>query len=185
MTVPDLYPIQCLPDLESIIVDTPSTSGPGGRHVRRPQGSLLDRMADGLSWHWAVIAALALVVLVLCLRDLPDDLAAARGEGLTGTFTAAEDLGCGRSLDTGCSWSGSFVSDDGTIRVDDVALWNGPVGAIGETAHVRYINSDASGVVYKPDGDSTWAWNVAVMVASISYLVGFTAALVKRARRGK
>ena len=141
-------------------MDDSGTSAPAGRHVRRAEGTLLDRMADGvLSWQWVILAMLALFVLASGFRDLPENLAAARGAGATGTFTAVEDLGCGRSLDTGCSWSGSFESDDRTIRVDDV-LFNEGLGAIGDTARVRYIGSGESGVVYKPDGDMTWAWNL-------------------------
>jgi hypothetical protein len=157
-----------------------------GRHRSRTQAPLLDRLRDGvLSWQWAVLAAVAVFVLVVGLRGLPADLAAARGEGVIGTFTAAEDLGCGRSAATGCSWGGTFESDDGTVHVDDVTLFDGEPSTVGDTARVRYVASLRPEVVHLPAGDTTWMWDVVVVVVSGGYLSGYAAVLVGRARRGR
>ena len=155
----------------------------GGRH-QRPNRTLFDRMVDGvLYWPWFLLAGVAGFVLVLSLGQIPADLDASRGEGVLGTFTAAEDLGCGRSFDTGCSWSGDFVSDDGAIRAKDVTLFAGTPGHVGGTARVRFLESSQHGVVYLPNDTTMWIASLGVAIASSGYLVGFGTALVKRARQ--
>lgn len=151
---------------------------------RRPRTTRRERVTGLLVdwWHRALLGTLAVVVLVSGVPDLPVTLAAARGAGVPGTFTAVEDLGCPRATgEGGCSFSGTFVSDDGTVRLDDVSLFEQDPGAVGGTARALHVPGSRTGVVYRAEGDTTYALNLAFVVASAGYLV-HVAAQVARAR---
>lgn len=133
-------------------------------------------------WPWAAFPLLAVFVLVASSASMPADLAAARGEGVVGTFTAVDDLGCGRSPQRGCSWGGTFVSDDGTVRDDDVFLFDGRPDRVGERVRARHVGTST---VYAPDGDTSWRWNLGLQVAAVATLVGTAVLAVRQRRRNR
>ena len=103
----------------------------------------------GLAWwdelFWRVVApALALFILVLGAVDLPSSLQAAENKGQPGTFTAQRSE-CGRY---GCTFHGTFVSEDGAVRLADVFIDNG-VDEVGESVPAQYVEDERAKKVYE------------------------------------
>lgn len=105
-------------------------------------------------------------MVVFSVQVLPEDLAAARGEGTPGSFTA-EEVYCGRS---GCSWDGSFVSDNGFIVFPEAQIdADAPPDEPGDVVRALWTG-DEEGYVYPAGGSSQWLWTVFSLVAGIGAL---------------
>ena len=116
-------------------------------------------------WTLPILAALCVLVTV---ASLPGGVAAMRNEGRPGVFTAVNEDCTGRAVSI-CLWEGSFVSDDGTIRVDDVS-YDGPgIDAAGDQVRALAVGDDPSDV-YAP-GDTTILWLAPFGILSLAYLV--------------
>lgn len=92
--------------------------------------------------------------------------------GAVGTFTATE-LECGRG---GCHWSGTFLSDDGTVSSDDVHYYPLPGPAsdadlLPPVHPTMYDDFFLGSRVYDP-GALTWLWLAPVATAIIVVCVG-------------
>jgi hypothetical protein len=109
----------------------------------------------------------ALVVVIFGVRDLPDALAAARGEGVPGTFVALAEDCSGRGE---CSWSGRFVPDDGSPALDNVLLNDDVPGGAGQLVHVLYEGATGPAIVYQAQGDQTWVWIAVLLTGAVGYL---------------
>lgn len=104
--------------------------------------------------------ALGVFLVGFSVDVLPEDLAAARGEGVQGTFTA-EEIFCSRS---GCSWDGSFVSDDGfTIFTEAWIDADAPPDEPGDVVRALWTG-DEHGYVYTAGGSSQWLFTVFILV---------------------
>lgn len=126
----------------------------------------------GLAWwdelFWRVVApALALFILVLGAVDLPSSLQAAENKGQPGTFTAQRSE-CGRY---GCTFHGTFVSEDGAVRLADVFIDNG-VDEVGESVPAQYVEDERAKKVYEANSRDL-VWLGLLLVGSALYLVGW------------
>ena len=85
---------------------------------------------------WFIPVLGALLVFSAAL-DLGPSIKASRGEGIHGTFT--KDKACGTA--GACTWHGQFVSDDGRVRLKDVAIDGGAHVAhgVGSTVDALYV----------------------------------------------
>jgi len=99
---------------------------------------------------------------------LPEDIAAARGEGVRGAFTA-EEVYCSRG---GCTWDGSFVSDDGfTVFEEAMIDTDAPPYEPGDTIPALWLG-DEGGYVYTAEGSDEWLWTIVTMVIG-AVMAGF------------
>jgi hypothetical protein len=118
---------------------------------------------------WFIPALGALLVFSAAL-DLGPSIKAARGEGVHGTFTA-KDEACG---DAGpCTWHGQFVSDDGRVRLTDVAIDGGAHG-VGSTVEALYGGRGSIPTVYQAHGSREWTAVVIVLVIGLLMLAPYT-----------
>lgn len=128
----------------------------------------------GLAWldalFWKVVApALALFFLVLGVVDLPSSLQAARNDGQPGTFTAQRSE-CG--LRHGCTFHGTFVSEDGAVKLADVFIDNG-VDEVGESVPAQYVEDARTNKVYEANSRALM-WVGLLLVGSVLYLIGWS-----------
>lgn len=121
----------------------------------------------------------AVFVLVLASFEIPASVRAARGEGQAGTFTAEHQV-CGKGKYGGCSWYGTFVSADGSVRVEHAHL-NLDVAHVGDTVPVLY-EDDHTAKVYLA-GSADLRWDALFLLGSAGYLTWWGWRLVRRARR--
>jgi hypothetical protein len=121
---------------------------------------------------WVIIGALGACLAGL---ELVPDVRAARGDGITGTFTLTEPDGCDRLQPPKqrCSWFGDFRGDNGKTVHAGVELAGGlPPGAqAGDTVAARDAGDPSA--VYRADDRHTWQLT-AVFFALFSgaFLVG-------------
>lgn len=120
----------------------------------------------------------ALIALVFTAVSLPSSVRAAHGEGLAGTFTAEREQ-CGPR--GRCNWYGSYVSDDGSVRFDDVLL-DGLRADRGDRVPALYEGQDDPPLVYSADGSKEWIGVVICMLIAAGYLVWCAWWLVRRLR---
>ncbi len=111
-----------------------------------------------------MLFVLCVLYLVLSAVFVPFAIAAARNEGTPGTFTAVEES-CDRR---GCDWTGTFVSDDGTIRMDDAIFDSEDLDVPGDQVRAQKgVAGDES--LYEPDS-KVWILFVAGDVACLAYV---------------
>lgn len=95
---------------------------------------------------WAVIPAIAVLMLVAVTPELGNTIRIAAGQGESGVFTAAEKSCTHGRSGTRCEWRGRFDGDDGSVR-QPVYLEGDPRGwQSGTTAQVVWLDSRPSGV---------------------------------------
>lgn len=114
-------------------------------------------------------ALVALLVGLAGVALMPESLAVARSEGVMGTFTAeVAECHLGRGGET-CSWTGTFVSDDGQLVIDyasfDSELPDGP----GDTFHLLFPEH-GDFTVYEPGDKVPLGVAVAFIVGGLAYL---------------
>jgi len=115
----------------------------------------------------AVTGAIATLAITAVSFGLIPAINAARGEGVTGSFTVSNQV-C--SSKTGCQWVGTFRAGGGTA-VSGLAYGGSlPAGdGPGSTIPVRYPGG--SDVVFALHGSHTWAADLLITLA-ISAAVG-------------
>lgn len=111
---------------------------------------------------WALFV-LCVFYLAISVVAVPSAIAAGRDEGTFGTFTAVEK-DCGRD---GCEWTGTFVSDDGTIRMDDASFDSEDLDEPGDRARAQKVAGDDS--LYSR-GSKGWILFVAGDVLCLGYV---------------
>jgi hypothetical protein len=113
-------------------------------------------------WGFALLCGVAVLTFVVAMPTLLD---AAHDKGRFGTFTAVEKECEGRA---GCDWTGSFVSDDETIHLDQVTYDGGGIGGSGDSVHAQLLDDDDP-VVYA-EHDKSWLWATAIAIPCAAYL---------------
>ncbi|MDX3385238.1 hypothetical protein PV682_27745 [Streptomyces niveiscabiei] len=125
---------------------------------RRPSGfvSLLLLLA-GILLFWLSVPHLGTVART------------ATADGPRGTFTARHLTCSGHAGHTACEWSGTFRSDDGTVRLTGVKLHGSDRDTFrtGQTAPAVDVGN--AGRVYDPTGSH--AWIVTVVLAVLAYVL--------------
>jgi hypothetical protein len=112
-------------------------------------------------WMGTLIAAMFVAVTIF---GAPTLWRAHNNEGVPGTFTALDEECSGRS---GCSWTGTFVRDDGE-RFADVSYDGPEIDERGDKVPAQAIEKDPSEVY--PPSDRTILWMIPVAVACAIYL---------------
>ena len=116
------------------------------------------RRASAELW-WVVAPQFAAAILVLAAIDLGPAWSAAHGHGIHGSFTVTDESCGGKG---GCSYTGDFVSEDGTVRLSDLPYEDGDVNEVGD--QVEAIVPAHREVAYSAHGSSAYKWIIAVMV---------------------
>lgn len=106
---------------------------------------------------------------------IPNGIAASRGEGTFGTFTAEKEV-CDRSM---CDWEGDFVSDDGRLRLSEVSLDSDELDGPGDQARAQKVDGEAS--LYPP-GDTSWIAFLVAGLACLTYAICWLAARYRHRR---
>ena len=125
-----------------------------------------------------LLPLVAVLVLILAAAGLPEAVQAARGEGQAGTFTAQRQE-CTRH---GCSWYGTFTSDDGSVRLPDVLL-DGLEAQRGDRVPALFEGETNPPLVYLAEGSREWVYVLLLMLGSAGYLAWCAWWLVRRRAR--
>ena len=128
-------------------------------------------------WWWIGVPVLCIFFLVTGVQTIGSDWSAKLGQGVRGTFTARDADPCKAN----CSWWGTFTSDDGHTRRDDV-VFAGYLTGRGDTTAALDVGDPR--VVYPVDGGSAWLENIAWMVAATVFLIAW-ALSIRRHRRAR
>jgi hypothetical protein len=114
-----------------------------------------------------VVPAIAILILVIGVSDIPVAVAAARDEGIPGTFTSKRSE-CYRS---GCSFYGTFVSDDGAVELEDALIDDG-VEIVAERVPAQYVEGSRVDKVYQRHSRD-WVWLGLLLAMSVAYVAGW------------
>jgi hypothetical protein len=114
--------------------------------------------ADLVWWGFSrvLVPVLAAVTLFFGLQDIGPAWSAAHGGGRPGTFAATE-RSCSTGKITTCGFFGTYVSDDGTVRLSWVWLDEPPRGLEeGDTTPVVYAGGRSRPTVYAAYRSTEW-----------------------------
>lgn len=127
-----------------------------------------------------VLFLMIVVYLLISVVAIPYAYAAGQNEGTPGTFTAVERE-CDRF--SGCSWRGTFVSDDGKIRDEHADFGSEELKRVGDEVRAQKgVGRDAS--IYSPDSRG-WIVLVVADIACLGYAVWFVRAHLRYRRYGR
>ncbi|WP_406312999.1 hypothetical protein OHA77_31470 [Streptosporangium sp. NBC_01639] len=110
-----------------------------------------------------IVGGLALVLLAV--QNLGPALAALRGEGTWGTFTARQVECVQHPGHEQCSWLGEFRS--GRQSRPEVALYGTDRGTLVPGQVVRAFDTGRRGHVYGPGGSNEWVMIALLLVAGL------------------
>ena len=142
---------------------------------RRRNGGWWTDVADALSAlrDWLApyaLVAVCLLILVMSVRGLGSSWAANTGHGVTGRFTA-EERHCSKS---GCSWRGTFVGRDGSVRTGVRLGFGGPdIDEPGQS--VVAIDTGDDTRVFAEGGGGEWVFDAVIVLGSaVGLVIGAT-----------
>lgn len=138
----------------------------------------MERGTARLSAFDLVIAAGGLLLVLLAVQNLGPALAALRGEGVWGTFTAHRVECVEHPGHQQCTWLGEFRSGR-TVR-EGIGFYGGDRDAFTPGQTVRAFDTGRQGHVYGPGGSNEWIVVVLLMAAGL----GLMARPLLRRRRG-
>ncbi len=115
----------------------------------------------GLIW-WLGVPVFCTLLLPLIASDLGPAYDAHRGRGTPGVFVAtSEDCG-GKG---GCSYTGDFRSDDGTVVRKDVGIASGSqVHDVGDAS--KAVDTGSDGYVYPAGGGHDWLYVTGFLIVA-------------------
>ncbi|RBQ17450.1 hypothetical protein DP939_23955 [Spongiactinospora rosea] len=129
-----------------------------------------------------VVMACGLALIALAAQNLGPALAAARGDGTPGTFTAAQVECISHPGHEQCTWMGEFRSDDGTVRRAGIGFYGSDRAMFAPGRHSRAFDTGRPGHVYGPGGSNEWIV-VALLMAAGAALAAWP--LVRRRGRAR
>jgi hypothetical protein len=138
---------------------------------RRQRWKAFDRRGSDKvsSFVWRYLTPfIAGLLIATTASDLGPSWRAHQGRGTPGMVTVTHK-DCGRS----CSYSGDFVSDDGTIRRADVGLATG-FSDVAVGVRLRAIDEGSAYNVYPPGGGEDWILTSLLFAAAIVVLLAWT-----------
>ncbi|MGW4664680.1 hypothetical protein [Streptosporangium sandarakinum] len=112
-----------------------------------------------------VIAAGGLILLLLAVQNLGPALAAFRGDGAWGTFTAHRVECVQHPGHEQCTWLGEFRAGR-TVR-PEVAFYGGERGSFTPGQAARAFDTGRRGHVYGPGGSNEWIAVALLMLAGL------------------
>jgi hypothetical protein len=113
---------------------------------------------------WIALPVLLANAVWFGAADLGPSIRAAEGHGRPGVFTIT-DQSCGRQ---GCTWSGDFASDDGTVVRCGVNYDGQVADGVGIADEVRAIDNGGFDV-YQPSGSWHWLMDVGFIVGGLAF----------------
>ncbi|GHH66433.1 hypothetical protein GCM10017673_11900 [Streptosporangium violaceochromogenes] len=113
----------------------------------------------------SVVVAGGLLLVLLALWNLGPALAALRGEGTWGTFTARRVECVQHPGHEQCTWTGEFRAGR-TVR-HDVGFYGGDRDAFAPGQTVRAFDTGRRGHVYGPGGSNEWVVVVLLLAAGL------------------
>ncbi|MDF5758731.1 hypothetical protein [Spongiactinospora sp. TRM90649] len=126
-----------------------------------------------------VVAVGGLVLVLLAAQNVGPAVAAARGDGVYGGFTALRLECVNHAGHEQCTWLGDFRSDDGTVRRDGIAFYGSDRTMFERGEPTRAFDTGRPGHVYGPGGSNEWAVVALLLLAG----AGLTAWPLFRHRR--
>ncbi|WP_345626092.1 hypothetical protein [Rugosimonospora acidiphila] len=129
---------------------------------RTPTGVVLRRLAFP-----SLAVLLCLAALVYGSLTLGPGIQVARGEAVPGTFHVLWQY-----CHNGCNARGDFVSDDGSIRREDVDLYDAS-RRDGVDSEVRALDSGNPFGVYPATGSHGWIWSIIHLILGSAGLLGW------------
>ncbi|MEU6742023.1 hypothetical protein [Streptosporangium sandarakinum] len=112
-----------------------------------------------------VVAAGGLILLLLAVQNLGPALAAFRGDGAWGTFTARRVECVQHPGHEQCTWLGEFRAGR-TVR-PEVAFYGGERGTFTPGQAARAFDTGRRGHVYGPGGSNEWIAVALLMLAGL------------------
>lgn len=130
-----------------------------------------------------MVPALAAVTLFFGLQDIGPAWSAAHGGGRLGKFAAAE-RSCSTGKITTCGFFGTYVSDDGIVRLSRVWLDEPPRRLqVGDTIPVVYAGGRSRPTVYAADRSTEWLFIGGLVVVAVVALAVWGRTVVSDVRR--
>lgn len=141
------------------------SAGPEGTVPDAPPAAAVRRRVGAFD---VALAAGGLLLMVLAGQNAGPAVAALRGEGVQGTFTA-QRLDClqhpGHEQ---CSWTGTFRSGDGTVTREGIAFYGSDRETFTPGATFPAFDTGRRGHVYGPGGSNEWAFVALLLVAGLA-----------------
>ncbi|MEU9890013.1 hypothetical protein [Sphaerisporangium sp. NPDC051011] len=148
-------------------MSTAAGQGTGTRRVRRI-GAFDVALALG-----------GLLLVVLALQNAGPALAALRGQGTQGTFTARRLECVEHPGHEQCSWLGTFRSADGRVVRDGIAFYGSERGTFTPGAASPAFDTGRPGHVYGPGGSNEWTVVAGLLLAGLALVLRPVARLVR------
>ncbi|MET8146530.1 hypothetical protein ABZU32_40005 [Sphaerisporangium sp. NPDC005288] len=141
------------------------------------------RTARRVSAFEMALALGGLLLMLLAVQNAGAAIAALRGDGIPGTFTARR-LDCiqhpGHEQ---CSWTGTFRSRDGRDVRQDIGFYGSERGTFTAGATSPAFDTGRRGHVYGPGGSNEWVVVAALLLAGLGLVARPLLWLVARLRR--
>ncbi|GLW10841.1 hypothetical protein Misp01_59690 [Microtetraspora sp. NBRC 13810] len=103
-----------------------------------------------------VIMAGGLLMVFLAAQNAGPALAAARGDGTPGTFTATRVECVRHPGHEQCTWFGDYRSADGRVRRDGISFYGADRETFRPGQTARAFDVGRRGHVYGPGGSNEW-----------------------------
>jgi hypothetical protein len=131
---------------------------------------------------WFFCPLFALLFLGLSLAGLPETVKASRGEGQLGTFIAQHEDCSTIRFTVMCSWTGRYLSDDGSRTLEGVLLDSEAPDRVGERIPTLYEGETDPLVVYLPEESGPLESVALLGAAGLAYLIWWTWSVIRRSR---
>lgn len=159
--------------------DQPPREPTRAERLRRGRRTAARSLKSGFGW--VFVPFMALFCLTIVVVSLPSTWVVATGGGTPGTFTAVLQECSPRG---GCSWDGTYASDDGRVQLPEVIFDADPEGwRPGSTATVVYAGGTDPAAVYLAGNRFPVAVVLGIGALSFLSLAAWATALVYAIRR--
>ena len=135
---------------------TPSSARVNRRQAQAVRRRRLERRHTAI----AVVGAVAAMAVVAISSGLVPAIAAARGQGISGTFVVGYQ-NC--SVRYGCTWVGTFQGNNG-LEVPDVAYKGSLPAGTGQGQRIPARYPDGSSQVYALHGSHSWVMDLLLVI---------------------
>ncbi|GGK90752.1 hypothetical protein Sme01_52990 [Sphaerisporangium melleum] len=110
-------------------------------------------------------------LLYLAVPNIGPVVRAARADGVPGVFTA-ESVSCiSHPGHESCSWSGDFLSTDGTIRRTGITLYGADRDMLRPGQRTPAVDIGRESRVYGPGGSNEWVFTALLLLAGLAVML--------------
>ncbi|NRQ32772.1 hypothetical protein HII36_13115 [Nonomuraea sp. NN258] len=126
------------------------------------------RRVSGFS---VVLAVVGVLLLLASVPEFGPAIRAARGDGVSGAFTARQLQCIQHPGHESCVWTGDFASGDGQIRRQGIEMYGSDRGTLTAGQIVQAVDTGRETRVYGPDGSDEWVFTGLLALAGLAVLV--------------